>query len=137
MAWLQLRPARNFLAMLFTFQILCDACSRYDAARNVVSPELAATLAHLNLAATIADLDSNLGQNDRRFIGVNGISCGAPGKANASWPIVKQYELRCLEGTSDALTSDADARAQRAAIEYATRYNREWLRRINADRTAH
>jgi hypothetical protein len=49
---------------------------------------LTATLATLNLANPVSDLNANLKRNERRFIGINGYACEAPGVSGEDKPLV-------------------------------------------------
>lgn len=95
---------------------------------------LMATLATLNLADPVADLDANLAKQDKRFIGINGYTCDAPGISNDDYQLVHSsiYGLKCLEGTSDAIQSDADGALLLRADAYAKTYNLELRRRVRA-----
>lgn len=95
---------------------------------------LITTLAALNLSNSVADLDANLKRLDKRFIGVYGYSCCAPGTGDADWHLVQSmaYGLRCLAGTGDIIESDQDKVLMDKAWKYALTYNTELLRRIRA-----
>jgi hypothetical protein len=95
---------------------------------------LAATLAKLNLENPLKDLDANLKRGDKRFIGVNGYTCDAPGAADADQGIVNspRFGLNCLDGTSDVAGSEEHFRLIQTATEYAVAYNKELLRRIHS-----
>jgi hypothetical protein len=95
---------------------------------------LAATLAKLNLENPLKDLSANLKRGDKRFIGVNGYTCDAPGVTDADQRIVNspKFGLNCLDGTSDVVGSDEHFRLIQKATDYAMAYNRELLRRIHA-----
>ena len=70
---------------------------------------LIATLATLNLADPVADLDANLAKQDKRFIGINGYTCDAAGISNDDYQLVhsSMYGLKCLEGTSVSASQSA------------------------------
>jgi hypothetical protein len=93
---------------------------------------LRATLAALNLSDPVTDLDANLAKQDRRFIGVNGYTCTAPGVFDADGALVKLYGLRCLSGTSDAIQSTRHEALVAQAKQYASTYNVELQRRLSA-----
>jgi outer membrane lipoprotein LolB len=93
---------------------------------------LTKTLGNLNLGDPIADLEKNLKGEDKRFIGINGYSCVAPGAENAKEPASAKFGIRCLEGTSDLVEGKAHEALIKRAIGYARTYNVELLRRIRA-----
>lgn len=104
---------------------------------SVVGPgtkALTATLATLNLANPIKDLNANLKRNDRRFIGVASYACDAPGVRGSDEPLTRSatYGLRCLEGTGDIIESNEHLLLIDKARAYALAYNKELLRRIHA-----
>ncbi len=92
---------------------------------------LAETLATLNLASPVADLNANLERKDFRFVGVNSYTCMAPGLGGIDSELPQQYGLRCLFGTSDFIESHEHAALMTAALRYAYRYNTELARRIH------
>jgi hypothetical protein len=95
---------------------------------------LAATLAKLNLENPLKDLNANLKRGDKRFIGIKGYTCDAPGATDADQAIVNspKFGLNCLDGTSDVVGSEEHFRLIQKATDYATSYNKELLRRIHA-----
>jgi len=94
--------------------------------------ELTETLASLNLENPIVDLERNLRLGDRRFIGINGYACFAPGAERAEEPWSPKFGRRCLAGTSDAVEGEAHLALIAKATKYAQGYNAELLRRIRA-----
>jgi outer membrane lipoprotein LolB len=96
---------------------------------------LKATLATLNLADPVADLEANLAKQDKRFIGINGYTCTAPGikdEDHDEYMLVHSslYGLKCLAGTSDAIESNEHMALISRAETYARTYNVELRRRI-------
>jgi len=96
---------------------------------------LKATLATLNLADPIADLEANLAKQDKRFIGINGYTCTAPGINDEDYDEYKlvqssSYGLKCLAGTSDVIESNEHMRLINQAETYARTYNLELKRRV-------
>jgi hypothetical protein len=93
-----------------------------------------ATLATLNLANPVSDLEANLAKQDRHFIGTNGYTCWAPGidDSDENHRLVNSlaYGLKCLAGTCDALESDEHLALVNIAEGYAKAYNFELTRRI-------
>ena len=104
------------------------------AAEKTGTEVLTVTLAGLNLANPIADLDANLKKQDKRFIGINGYTCTAPGISDADWEFLRSgtYGLNCLPGTGDVIESDNHKALIAKAQTYAKKYNLELLRRIRA-----
>jgi hypothetical protein len=94
--------------------------------------ELTETLASLNLANPIADLERNLELGDRRFIAINGYACFAPGAEKAEQPWSPRFGKHCLAGTSDDVEGEAHLALIAKATKYARDYNAELLRRIRA-----
>ena len=92
---------------------------------------LTETLATLNLASPLADLNANLERQDLRFVGVNSYTCMAPGLGGIDSELPQQYGLRCLFGTSDFIENPHHAALMSAALRYAARYNAELARRIH------
>jgi hypothetical protein len=92
---------------------------------------LRATLKGLALDSPAADLDRNLRGGDKRFIGINGYTCVAPGVAEDD-VILQTHGVHCLEGTSDALEGSKHRELVREAEGYARAYNAELLHRIRA-----
>lgn len=123
------------------FLIVCAGAFNWQAyADNSVSNKsetelLAETLATLNLSNPIADLEANIAKGDKRFIGINGYTCSAPGVESAEddrLVVSSKYGLRCLTGTSDVLESNKQKLLIDKALAYARIYNGELLRRIHA-----
>jgi hypothetical protein len=125
---------RFYLLSAFTLLGLVAAAASSDGAVGPGTRTLTATLATLNLANPIKDLDANLKRNDRRFIGVASYACDAPGVVGSDEPLTRSaiYGLRCLEGTGDIIESDEYMRLIQKARDYALAYNKELLRRIHA-----
>jgi hypothetical protein len=109
-----------------------DGQLRRSAACTSQVCELTDTLASLNLANPIADLERNLVHGDHRFIGINGYACFAPGAEKAEEPFSPKFGRHCLAGTSDAIEDDAHLALIAKATKYARDYNSELLRRIRA-----
>jgi hypothetical protein len=102
---------------------------------NVSTPEtsrLEATLSQLSLDHPTADLDKNVRGGDKRFIGVNGFVCGAPGLSGDSNRLIGRYGIHCLEGTSDVVEGSRHKELILQATRYAEAYNTELLRRIRS-----
>ena len=93
---------------------------------------LRATLAALNLSDPAADVELHLQRGDKRFRGIFGISCAAPGTADADQPLVQRFGVTCLEGTTDTIPDANYAPLEEKAARYASAYNAELLRRIRA-----
>jgi hypothetical protein len=93
---------------------------------------LAATLAKLNLGSPVKDLNASLKRGDKRFIGINGYTCDAPGVTDADQRFATQFGLNCLDGASDVVGSDEHLALIEKATSYALAYNTELLRRIHA-----
>lgn len=93
---------------------------------------LAATLSKLNLTNPIRDLNKNLKHQDRRFIGIYGVSCDTPGVSEGDRKYVRLpgYGRRCLDGTTDVVENDKHMGMIDEATKYATIYNKELLQRI-------
>ena len=124
-----------FIATLL-FLCLCSSDGRADNMPPDQSPiaVLTATLATMNLSNPIADLEANTAKGDRRFIGINGYTCHAPGVGTKDDKFVTSslYGIRCLEGTGDVIEGNQHKHLIDKAIEYARTYNGELLRRIHA-----
>jgi len=118
------------------FSCLCSWNGQADNLPPDQSPiaVLTATLAMMNLSNPIADLEANAAKGDRRFIGINGYACHAPGVGEKDDQFVtsSSYGIRCLEGTGDVIEGNKHKRLIDKAIEYARIYNIELLRRIHA-----
>jgi hypothetical protein len=127
---------RFYLLSVFALLGMVAAAGSSDgvAGPGTGTKALTATLATLNLANPIKDLDANLKRNDRRFIGVASYACDAPGVRGTDEPLTRSatYGLRCLEGTGDIIESDEHLRLIQKATDYALTYNTELLRRIHA-----
>jgi hypothetical protein len=125
---------RLYLLSAFTLLAMVAAAASSDGVVGPGTKALTATLATLNLANPIKDLDANLKRNDRRFIGVASYACDAPGVRSSDEPLTRSgtYGLRCLEGTGDVIESDEHLRLIQKATDYALAYNTELLRRIHA-----
>jgi hypothetical protein len=125
---------RFYLLSAFALLGMVAAAASSDGAVGPGTKALTATLATLNLANPIKDLDANLKRNDRRFIGVASYACDAPGVVGSDEPLTRSatYGLRCLEGTGDIIESDEHMRLIQKARDYALAYNKELLRRIHA-----
>jgi hypothetical protein len=78
------------------------------------------------------DLEANLKRGDRRFVGLNGYTCTAPGVGDDDAKLVTQFGLRCFEGTSDAIEGANHSALLGKAAKYAREYHVELLRRIHA-----
>ena len=130
-------PSRYFkiscISVTILFANLTVQASDQVAHRNNAAV-LAATLAKLNLQNPLKDLKANLKHGDKRFIGVNGYTCDAPGAAVEDQRIVSspRFGLNCLDGTSDVTGSEEHFRLIQKATDYASAYNKELLRRIHA-----
>ena len=122
------------LLSAFAFLGVVAAAVSKDGGVGPGTKALTATLATLNLAHPIKDLDANLKRNDRRFIGVASYACDAPGVRGSDEPLTRSptFGLRCLEGTGDVIESDEHFRLMQKATDYALAYNTELLRRIHA-----
>ena len=125
---------RFYLLSAFALLAMVAAAASSDGGVGPGTKALTATLATLNLANPIKDLDANLKRNDRRFIGVASYACDAPGVRGSDEPLTRSatYGLRCLEGTGDIIESDEHLRLIQKATDYALAYNTELLRRIHA-----
>jgi hypothetical protein len=125
---------RLYLLSAFGLLGLVVAAAANDSAAGPGTKTLTATLATLNLASPTSDLDANLKQSDRRFIGVASYACDAPGVRGSDEPLTRSatYGLRCLEGTGDIIESGEHLRLIQKARDYALAYNKELLRRIHA-----
>ena len=98
------------LAALLLFSVCAhaqEAVSTDSTACTSQICELSEALAPLNLANSLSDLESNLKLGDRRFIGISGYICFAPGAEEVEELIEK-------------------------ATRYARVYNLEPMRRIRA-----
>jgi hypothetical protein len=118
--------------MIFFANATVQASDQEPQRNNAVV--LAATLAKLNLENPLEDLRTNLKRGDKRFIGINGYTCDAPGVIDADQRIVNspKFGLNCLDGTSDVVGSEDHFRLIQKATDYAIIYNKELLRRIHA-----
>jgi hypothetical protein len=122
-----------FIALLCGLN--CLSVSADDAAHDRSQTAiLTATLALLNLSHPIADLDANLARGDKRFVGINGYTCAAPGISDDDYSIVHSglHGIHCLAGTSDNVESNKHKMLIDKASEYARVYNTELLKRIRA-----
>ena len=97
-------------------------------------PVLEKTISALNLDNPTKDLEVNLAQNDRRFVGIYGYTCDAPEVTEDEWKIIHsgKYGMRCLEGTWDVVEGNVHSALIGKATKYAITYNRELLNRIRA-----
>ncbi len=98
-----------------------------DSELKPTSRQLAQSLRNLNLSNPIADLDARLLRGDRRFIGLNGYTCAAPGLDYSAGPndeqhFVFSFGIDCIAGTSDVL-DDQLFSLQSMASAYAATYN--------------
>jgi hypothetical protein len=118
--------------MIFFANATVQASDQEPQRNNAVV--LAATLAKLNLENPLEDLRTNLKRGDKRFIGINGYTCDAPGVIDADQKIVNspKFGLNCLDGTSDVVGSEDHFRLIQKATDYAIIYNKELLQRIHA-----
>ena len=96
--------------------------------RAVVSRELA----RLKTASPERDLATAWANKDTRFIGVMGYSLSLPGAPKEiSRAAIMRGQVNPIEGTSDAISSPEEAEFNNLAFEYATRYNRLLLQKMN------
>ena len=80
---------------------------------------LASELAGLDLAHPESDVAANLAKGDARYICVYGYAATTPGTDRR----IPADELRCLEGTSDAVESSRHEQLNKDALRYARTYN--------------
>ena len=120
------------LLLLVALAVACDATSSGSRPGGGNTATLAHTLALLNLSNPSTDLDANLLRNDRRFVGVYGITCSAPGLSDRDAPLLTNYGINCLAGTSDADEGPEHLSLIEKAHGYAESYNTELLRRIRS-----
>jgi len=92
--------------------------------------ELTKSLAALNLADPMADLERNTRSDDWKFIGICSYSCVAFGVEGAVEPHAANFGMRSLRGTSCIVEGDTHHALLEQARNYARVYNTELLRRI-------
>ena len=113
------------LALGVCLSCLLVACSTQKAASPEQDPNVAvlrATLSSLDLANPAADMRAHVGSGDLRPVGLNGYTCTVPGAD--LHPPSSATGIRCLRGTSDAISSAEYARLMKAARNYAVAYDR-------------
>jgi hypothetical protein len=101
--------------------------------RGKVGPgtvQLMAALSKMNLLNPIADLNSNIANGDRRFIGMNSYSCSEPGVKAGDQALVDRFHTHCLEGSGDIVEGQLHFQLMEAATAYASTYNTELIRLI-------
>jgi hypothetical protein len=133
--WTRRRAHQSFfVAVLTLFGVLggCDASVNPANSPATDTRVLTKTLATLNLADPVADLDAHLSHGDLRFVGISGYICVAPGVDGQEANLVQKYGLRCLEGTSEAIGNSEPSALLKKAQSYAAAYNAELLRRIHS-----
>lgn len=93
---------------------------------------LATTLAHLNLADPISDLNKNIANDKTYFVGICEPPGHTPGVAEADEPLVHApaHGMWCLPGSGDPITNNDYAKLIDQARAYAAKYNAELVRRI-------
>lgn len=115
-----MRCLQKFGALLICILVV-SACAAHP---SVVTAELEATLASLNLANPAQDATRNFRRGDLRPVGTNGYTCAIPSGAGAVVTrLAQKHGIRCLAGTSDAILSRHYAKLRNRAVEYAVRYN--------------
>ena len=122
-------------AILLSLSAVAGACgpaSDQSAQTPTQATVLARTLASLNLLNPVIDLDANLKRGERRFVGINGYVCTAPGVEEEDAQLLRHYGMKCLEGTSDMIEGDEHESLIRKAEKYAREYNGELKRRIRS-----
>ena len=101
-----------------SFRLFAAACMLVLASERVVMAadvtESALTLQGVQSADPAADVKQALADHDYRFIGVRGYALEVPGAEDVYEP----FGVKIIEGTSDVMDE-----SQRAAREYASRYN--------------
>jgi hypothetical protein len=95
---------------------------------------LKTTLRALNTEDPAADLRTNIGNGDYRFIDIYGFVCYPPGVTEQELPLVSKYGMRALDGTSDAIESDEHAALMRKAVKYAETYNELLVHEVSQHR---
>lgn len=89
----------------------------------------AALLRAIRSRDAIREAEAAWSRGDARFIGIYGIGLSCPGVLEESG-LREKYGVNSIQGTSDNLIGDTQLAFQNAAYEFATRYNREILARI-------
>ena len=80
------------------------------------------------------ELKKALDRGDRRFIAVCGYVCFPPGvdlDDSVVMKAIRTRDMHYIEGTSDAVGSDAEARLNTVGADYAERYNRLLARHLH------
>lgn len=76
-----------------------------------------------------ADFLKAVAHDDFRFIGVDGYVGSYPvGVSNDQFDLTQRYCVKTVNGTSDMIEGERDAKFQEAAGKYAERYNTFMLR---------
>jgi hypothetical protein len=125
------------LIILLVLGMVVAGCATYSEKTNSQISAVAIVkteLASLNLQNPESDLEKNFIHGDKRFIGIYGFVLYCPGTQGVSYDFIKQYGIRTIDGTSDALENEEHIALQRAAIKYAERYNQELLRKLSERR---
>jgi hypothetical protein len=87
------------------------------------SPDLAARADSLAALDPAREVRAALARGDRRFVGVCGYACLAPGVDYKAPGAPRAGQLRLIAGTSDAILNPDVERLNAVAYRYAKRYN--------------
>lgn len=93
---------------------------------------LKSTLETLDLEHPEEDVTRNVAKGEFTFFGINGYSCDIPNDKLDFNPLIQEYGIRCLEGTSDMVEGEEHRRLIERATVYAQSYNsslKKWLQR--------
>lgn len=112
---------RRALSILLLTVLICGCEDEY------------ATQARLMKKANVnAEVTAALARGDSRFVGVMGYSLVVPGVTNFPTMTDDFKRVRIIPNTSDVILNRAHEHLQEVASDYATRYNLELMRRLEA-----
>src|SRR5690348_3943897 len=100
-----------------------------DPRRHQQTDRLKLELASMNLAQPQEDVEKNVAKGDLRHICLWDLSSEVPGVDVSG---LDRSQVRCLEGTSDAIEGDRHAALIREARAYAAAYNAALAIRLSA-----
>ena len=118
------------IILIFSVSLACIAQDTDIALKTSTVAVLKTTLRSLNLKNPESDLDINFKNNDYRYICLYGYACYTPGVESTKMREIDPMEMRCLDGTSDAIESSEHKILIGQAEKYAETYNKLLLEKL-------